>query len=113
MEYTIKNFPDPEGDRDYIAEVEELYGCSAFCESPEIALQEIETAIQLWLETAKKHGKPIPLPKGSKIKDPKKRFNVIFPESLLKTVDEYRGKHGLKRSELLACAADRYMASPN
>ena len=71
MEYTIKIFPDPEGDRYYIAEVEELYGCSAFSESPEIALQEIETAIQLWLETAKKHGKPIPLPKGSKIKDPK------------------------------------------
>ncbi|SVC75786.1 uncharacterized protein METZ01_LOCUS328640 [marine metagenome] len=113
MEYTIKIFPDPEGDGDYIAEVEELYGCSAFCESQEIALQEIETAIQLWLETAKKHGKPIPLPKGSKIKDPKKRFNVIFPESLLKTVDEYRGKHGLKRSELLACAAERYMASAN
>ena len=113
MEYTIKIFPDPEVDGDYIAEVEELYGCSAFGESPEIALQEIETAIQLWLETAKKHGKPIPLPKGSKIKDPKKRFNVIFPESLLKTVYEYRGKHGLKRSELSACAAERYMASAN
>ena len=113
MEYTIKIFPDPDGDGDYISEVDELYGCSAFGESPEIALQEIENAIQLWLETAKIHGKPIPLPKGSKIKDPKKCFNIIFPESLLKTVDEYRGKHGLKRSELLACAADRYMASPN
>ncbi len=30
MEYTIKIFPDPEEDGDYIAEVEELYGCSAF-----------------------------------------------------------------------------------
>ena len=76
-------------------------------------MQEIETAIQLWLETAKKHGKPIPLPKGSKIKDPKKHFNVIFPEYLLITVDEYRGKHGLKRFELLACAAERYMVSAN
>jgi len=111
MEYTIKIFPDPEGDGDYIAEVEELYGCSAFGESPEIALQEIETAMQLWLETAKKHRKPIPLPKGSKIKDPKKRFNVIFPESLLKTVDEYRGKHGLKRSEMLASAAKQFIVS--
>ena len=78
MEYTIKIFPDPEGDGDYIAEVEELYGCSAFCESPEIALQEIETAIQLWLETAKIHGKPIPLPKGSKIKDPKNVLTLFF-----------------------------------
>ena len=39
MEYTIKIFPDPKGDGDYIAEVEELYGCSAFGESLEIALQ--------------------------------------------------------------------------
>ena len=77
MEYTIKIFPDLEGDGDYIAEVEELYGCSAFGESPEIALQNIETAIQIWLETAKKHGKPILLPKVSKIKNPKKHFNVI------------------------------------
>ena len=59
MEYTIKIFPDPEGDVDYIAEVEELYGCSASGESSEIALQEIETAIQPWLETVKKHGMPI------------------------------------------------------
>ena len=29
MKYTIKIFPYPEGDGDYIAEVEELYGCSA------------------------------------------------------------------------------------
>jgi len=61
LEYTIKIFPDPEGDGDYIAEVEELYGCSASGESPEIAFQEIETAIQPWLETAKKHGIPISL----------------------------------------------------
>ena len=39
MEYTIKIFPDPEEDGDYIAEVEELYGCSAFGESPEITLR--------------------------------------------------------------------------
>ncbi len=28
MEYTLKIFPDPEGDGDYIAEIEELKGCS-------------------------------------------------------------------------------------
>ena len=39
MEYTIKIFPDPEGDGVYIAVVDELCGCSAFGESPEIALQ--------------------------------------------------------------------------
>jgi hypothetical protein len=35
MEYTVKIFPDPEGDGDYIAQIEELKGCSAFGETPE------------------------------------------------------------------------------
>jgi metal-responsive CopG/Arc/MetJ family transcriptional regulator len=35
----------------------------------------------------------------------------MFPESLLKDIDEYRGKHGLKRSELLANAAKQYITS--
>ena len=111
MEYTVKIFPDPEGDGDYIAEVEELKGCSAFGQTPEEALQEIEKAMQMWIETAKKHGKPIPKPKSRKVNEPKKRFNVMFPESLLKNIDEYRGKHGLKRSELLATAAEQFISS--
>lgn len=106
-----KNFPDPEGDGDYIAEIEELKGCSAFGKTPEEALSEVETAKRLWIETAKKHGKPIPKPKIQKTNEPKKRFNVIFPESLLKDIDEYRGKHGLKRSELLATAAEKFISS--
>ena len=111
MEYTVKIFPDPEGDGDYIAEIEELTGCSAFGETPEETLQEIEAAMALWIESARKHGKPIPKPKSQKVNEPKKRFNVMFPESLLKDVDEYRGKHGLKRSELLAAAAEQFISS--
>ena len=111
MEYTVKIFPDPEGDGDFIAEIEELKGCSAFGASPEEALQEVEIAMKLWIETAKKHGKPIPKPKSQIGNEPKKRFNVMFPESLLKDVDEYRGKHGMKRSELLAVAAEQYISS--
>ncbi len=113
MEYIVKIFPDPEGEGDYIAEVEELKGCSAFAETPEEALKEIEIAKNLWIETALKHGKPIPKPKHKTSTEPKKRFNVIFPESLLHDVDEYRGKHGLKRSELLASAAQEYINSPH
>jgi antitoxin HicB len=92
MEYTVKIFPDPEGDGDYIAEIEELKGCSAFGETPEEALREVEIAMQLWIE-------------------PTNRFNVIFPESLLSNVDEYRGKYGMKRSELLAAAAEQFIST--
>ncbi|MDA3788117.1 MAG: hypothetical protein PF503_06445 [Desulfobacula sp.] len=111
MEYTVKIFPDPEGDGDYMAEIEELKGCSAFGETPEEALREVEIAMQLWIEAAKKNNKPIPKPKNKKIIEPKKRFNVIFPESLLSDVDEYRGKYGMKRSELLAAAAEQFILS--
>ena len=111
MEYSVKIFPDPDGEGDYIAEIEELKGCTAFGETPEEALKEIETAMELWIETAKKHGKPIPKPKSKKRNEPKKRFNVMFPESLLQDVDEYRGKYGMKRSELLAVAAEQFISS--
>lgn len=111
MEYTVRIFPDPEGDGDYIAEVEELKGCSAFGDTPEEALKEIETAVELWIQAAREHGKPIPQPKGARSREPKKRFNVIFPESLLRNIDEYRGKHGMKRSELLVKAAEEYLSS--
>lgn len=111
MEYTVRIFPDPEGDGDFIAQIEELKGCSAFGETPEEALKQVETAMELWIQTAKKHGKPIPAPKGQRLQEPKKRFNVMFPESLLKNVDEYRGRHGMKRSELLAVAAEKFISS--
>ena len=75
------------------------------------ALKEIETAMRLWIETAKKHVKPTPKPKSKIVNEPKKRFNVIFPESLLNDVDEYRGKHGMKPSELLAAAAEELISS--
>lgn len=71
----------------------------------------VQIAKGLWIETAKKHGKPIPKPKSQKVIEPKKRFNVMFPESLLQNVGEYRGKHGLKRSELLAAAAEQYIST--
>ncbi|SPD74104.1 conserved hypothetical protein [uncultured Desulfobacterium sp.] len=111
MEYTVRIFLDPEGDDDYTAEVEELKGCFAFGETPEKALKGVKTAIRLWIEAEKKHGKPIPKPRSKNITDPKKRFNVIFPESLLKGLDEYRGKHGMKRSELLAAAVEQFISS--
>ena len=50
-------------------------------------------------------------PKVKRSMNLKKRFNVRFPKSLLHDVDEYRGKHGMKRSELLAAAAEEYISS--
>lgn len=80
MEYTVKIFPDPEGEGDYIAEIEELKGCSAFGDTPEEALEEIKTAMQLWIESAKKHGKPIPKSKKQQIIESRKKFQYTIPK---------------------------------
>ena len=61
--YTIEIFYSEE-DEGYIAVVPELPGCSAFGETEEEALREIKTAIELWIEAAKKEGREIPKPMG-------------------------------------------------
>ena len=42
-----------------------------------------------------------------------KRFNVIFPSRLLRKVDEFRRKTGLKRSTLLKIATEEYLDKQN
>jgi len=64
--YTIEIFYSEE-DEGYIAIVPELPGCSAFGETEEEALREIKTAIELWIEAAKKEGREIPKPMGKEL----------------------------------------------
>ena len=51
----------------FIAEVPELRGCMAHGESPEAALANVREAVDLWLETAREFGDPIPEPKGRRL----------------------------------------------
>lgn len=60
--YAINVFWSDE-DACYIATVPDLRGCSAFGDSPEEAVRELEVAKRLWLESAKAHGDPIPEPR--------------------------------------------------
>jgi predicted RNase H-like HicB family nuclease len=50
-------------DGGYIADIPDLKACSAFGESPEAALKEVEIAKAVWLEAARQANKPIPTPK--------------------------------------------------
>ncbi len=54
-------------DNAFIAEVPELPGCIAHGETPEKALKNTKEAIQLWIDTAKEFGYPIPEPKGERL----------------------------------------------
>lgn len=60
-EYSILMQYDPQ-DKIYVASVPELHGCMAHGETKEEALKEIEIAKELWIETAKEDGLPIPEP---------------------------------------------------
>jgi len=52
-----------EDDDGYIADIPDLDACSAFGETPDEALREVEQAKKLWLESALAEDKPIPQPK--------------------------------------------------
>jgi predicted RNase H-like HicB family nuclease len=51
-----------EEDGGYIADIPDLQNCSAFGDTPEQALTEVLIAKNVWIETAKAEGKPIPSP---------------------------------------------------
>jgi len=51
-------------DERYIAEVPELPGCMADGETRAKVLENVETIIAEWLETAALEGRAIPVPKG-------------------------------------------------
>jgi predicted RNase H-like HicB family nuclease len=60
-DYFISIFYSEE-DGGYIADIPDLHYCSAFGETPEEALREVQIAKEIWLETAREGGKPIPPP---------------------------------------------------
>jgi predicted RNase H-like HicB family nuclease len=64
--YEIIIFWSDEDDA-YVADVPELPGCMAHGNTHESALANAKEAIQLWLETAKEFGDPIPAPKGRRL----------------------------------------------
>ena len=51
----------------FVAEAPELPGCAAHGDSHEAALRQVHDAVELWLETAREFGDPIPEPKGERL----------------------------------------------
>ena len=52
-----------EDDGGYIADIPDLDACSAFGDTPDEALHEVQKAKSLWIEAAKAEGKLVPPPK--------------------------------------------------
>jgi predicted RNase H-like HicB family nuclease len=54
-------------DNAFVAEVPELPGCMAHGATQEEALGNAKDAVQLWLDTAKEFGDPVPEPRGRRL----------------------------------------------
>lgn len=54
-------------DQVFVAEVPELPGCMAHGDTQESALAHANDAIQLWIDTAREFGDPVPEPKGERL----------------------------------------------
>ncbi|MFH1113875.1 MAG: type II toxin-antitoxin system HicB family antitoxin [Pseudomonadota bacterium] len=51
----------------FVAEVPELPGCMAHGETEESALRNVKDAVELWIDTAREFGDPVPEPKGRRL----------------------------------------------
>lgn len=54
-------------DEVFVSEVPELPGCLAHGDTQEAALANTQEAVQLWIDTAKEFGDPVPEPKGRRL----------------------------------------------
>ncbi|MEA2528380.1 MAG: hypothetical protein QOF33_4069 [Thermomicrobiales bacterium] len=60
-EYPIVVFWSDE-DEAFIADIPDLFACSAFGPTAEAAVAEVQRAKVAWLASAREHGDPIPVP---------------------------------------------------
>ena len=107
----------------------DLEGCVTFGDDWEEALENAKDVLAAWLAHAEarfvkepsKHqalehlveGELVPIFVDESIMasyQKLKRFNVIFPVEILKNIDSFRKKIGLKRSTFLQKAAEAYLA---
>jgi predicted RNase H-like HicB family nuclease len=75
----------------YIAEAPSLPGCMTHGDTHKAALANVEEAIQLWIDTAKEFGNPIPEAKG--------RRPVVGPARVMsKGQEQFKGIRAKRRS---------------
>lgn len=62
-DYLINIFYSEE-DEGYIADIPDLFACSAFGKTPEEALRQVQIAKATWIEAALAEGIPVPPPRS-------------------------------------------------
>lgn len=93
-------------DKAWIALTPELPGCSAFGKSPERALKELNTAIELWLDTAKAKKWNVPTPVASKT--PAGKVLLRLPKELHQEYLSLAAKEGISLNQFMLYVLARY-----
>lgn len=96
--YEMKVFWSDE-DKEWVAIVPELTGCSASGRTPERALKELETAMELWLESRRESGWPIPKPIATR--DLKGKILLRLPKDLHRELLEEAVGQGVSLNQYL------------
>jgi len=100
LKYPITLYPSPEGG--YAVEIEDLPGCISQGETIQEAMEMINEAKHLWLESAYEDGLDIPLP-GNEVKYSGK-FNVRVPASLHRKLHRLAEKEGVSLNQYVLFA---------
>ena len=103
LKYPVTFEAAPEGG--YFVQIEDLPGCYSQGETIEEAMEMIEEARQLWLETAYEDGLDIPLPRGER--EYSGKFNVRFPKSLHRRLDQMADREGVSLNQFLVATLSR------
>jgi antitoxin HicB len=100
LPYRIELLPE-EGEASYTAVIPDLKGCMAFGETPGEAIETLNEAKSLWLETALDKGWPIPEPQEEEALFYSGRFNVRLPRYLHRELAELAKAEGTSLNQLV------------
>ncbi len=104
MHYPIKVFYSEE-DKGFIAVITDLPRCSAFGETEEEAIREVKVAEGLWIKTARKEGRKIPVPSQEDAYSGK--ILARTPRSLHKALMEKAKEEGVSLNQLVVYILSR------
>ena len=97
LQYPITLNPSVDGG--YVVEIEDLPGCMSQGETVKEAVEMINEARQLWLESAYEDGQDIPLPRG--VDEYSGKFIVRFPRTLPRKLDQMADREGVSLNQFL------------
>lgn len=97
--FTVRPLGEQDGGG-WVVEFPDLPGCMADGVTPEDALHEAADAVRSWLETARRHGDPIPEPSRSDLSAWSGKWVVRTPKTLHRRLAERAKAEGVSLNTL-------------